>query len=134
MAQRVEIFKVTCNANTAQSAAVETVLTFDPGIVREVEIVIPDGHAGLTGIALAVAHQVTIPATGTAWIVGNDEVVRWPLDKYLNTGAWSAFAYNTDITNSHSWYLRFLIDEIAPPVSLTLPAPVAAGAIVGAGA
>jgi hypothetical protein len=100
-----------------QSAAIERNTSFNPGIVRELEIVIPAGHAGVTGIAIAQAHQVVIPATGNVWIIGDDEVIRWPLDGYANSGQWSAFVYNTDFANPHSWYVRWLIDEI----SLTLP-------------
>lgn len=108
---RVELFKVTCPPLTAQAAAIETLLIFPPGIVREWEIVIPDGHAGVTGLALAQAHQIVIPARGANWIVSNDEKINWPYRDVLNNGAWSAFAYNTDPINPHSWYLRALVAE-----------------------
>lgn len=134
MAQRVEIEVVTCAAGTLQAAPTETDLTFAPGIVREVEIVIPDGHQGETGLGLAVAHQVIIPATGNNWLVGNDEVVRWPLSNYPDTGAWSAFTYNSDPTYDHSWYLRFLIDELSGQASIPpAPQPLGVGTIMAAG-
>lgn len=134
MAQRVQIFKVSCAANTAQSAAIETDLTFNPGIVREIEILIPAGHAGETGLAIAQAHQIVIPDTGTDWIIGDDDLLRWPVTDFLNSGSWSAFTYNTDVVNSHSWYLRFLIDEIPSAVNTAAPTMLSTGAIMAAGA
>ena len=133
MADRVEIRSVTCPAATAQTAAIETDLTFPAGVVREVEIIIPSGHAGVTGIALAQAHQIVIPASGNTWIISDDEEIKWPLDNFLNSGSWSAFTYNKDATNPHSWYLRFLIDEIGTTVASTQVTPLSAAVIIGAG-
>lgn len=133
MAQRVEISSVTCPANTAQANAIETSLAFNPGIVREVEIVIPAGHAGVTGLALANAHQIIIPASGNVWIIGDDDVLRWPLDGYINSGAWSAFTYNTDFANPHSWYFRWLIDEIVLTTQSVLPVPLSTSQIMAVG-
>ena len=117
MAQRVEIFQVTAAAGTLQSAAAETPLEMAPGIVRELEIIIPSGHAGLTGLAIAQAHQIIIPSKGSVWIIGDGEPIRWPLDNFLDADTWSAYSYNTDPLFPHSWYLRFLVDEIEAPVT-----------------
>lgn len=134
MAQRIETRTATCPANTAQADAIEIDLSFDPGTVVEVDILIPAGHSGETGIALAQAHQVAIPYSGNDWIIGDDDRIRWPLEDFLSSGAWSAFTYNTDVTHPHSWYIRFLIDEIAAPVATTLPAPMSPAIIANAGA
>lgn len=117
MAQRVEIFQVTAAAGTQQAAAAETILEMTPGIVRQLEIVIPPGHAGLTGIAIAQAHQIILPRKGNVWIIGDDDKITWPLENFLDADTWSAFAYNTDAVFPHSWYLRFLLDEIEAPIA-----------------
>lgn len=132
MAQRVESFKVTAVAGGTVASPIETQLTFDPGNVTGVELLIPAGHGGLTGIALAIAHQIIVPETVGGWVVGDDDLISWPLDGYLNTGAWSAFAYNTDPVNDHSWYLRFLIDNIGAN-TVTVSTPVGVGAVMTAG-
>lgn len=132
-ADRVEMRQVTVAANTTQAAAVETDLSFPAGWVQELEIVIPDGHAGLTGIAIAQAHQVTIPAAGLVWIVSNDEVIRWELKDTLGSGQWSAFTYNLDTVNPHSFYIRFLIREAAGSQPATPSTPIAAADIASAG-
>lgn len=117
MAQRVEIFQVTCPPNTPQASAPETLLSMLPGIVRTMQIIVPPGHNGLTGLAIAQAHQVIIPASGSTWIIGDDDKIDWPLDGYLDADTWSAFAYNLDPVYPHSWYLRMLVDELQSPVS-----------------
>lgn len=132
MAQRIEIFTVTAQPNTPQSSAVEVELSFAQGIVRQIEIVIPAGHAGLTGLAIAQAHQVVIPASGATWIIGDNEPIKWPLENYLDADTWSAFAYNTDAVYPHSWYLRFLIDEIEAPSVSAPRGPIAVGDIYAA--
>lgn len=134
MADRVELFAVSCPAGTAQANAIETDLSFAPGIVVGVEIIIPSGHAGYTGLAIAQAHSIVIPASGSVWIIGDDDEIKWPLDGYLNSGSWSAFTYNTDVTNGHSWYLRFLVNEIPSVTRVPVPAPLSTGAIMSAGA
>lgn len=133
MAQRVESRVVTCPAGTTEADATEADLSFQAGVVRQVEILIPDGHAGQTGIAIAQAHQVIIPATGTDWIIGNDDRIKWDIADFLDTGEWSAFVYNNG-AYPHSWYLKFLVDEL-PAVAVTpTPAQVPVGDIMLAGA
>lgn len=132
MAQRVEILSVTCPVSTPQASAIETELPFNIGIVREVEIVIPPGHAGLTGLAIAQAHQIIIPATGTDWIIGDDDYIKWPLENYLDADTWSAFTYNTDAFYPHSWQIRFLVDELDANVPAGSTGPIAVGDIYAA--
>ena len=121
-ADRVEIRAVTCPPNTLQAAALETDLTFNPGEVIRIEIVIPPGHAGATGLAIAQAHNVCIPASGSVWIISDDETIIWPVEDFLNNGAWSAFTYNLDQLNPHTWYLRFLVRENQPQAATQAPA------------
>lgn len=132
-ADRVEMRQVMVPAGTVQAAAIETDLSFPPGWVQDIEIVIPDGHAGLTGIAIAQAHQVTIPAAGNVWIVSNDEVVRWSVTDKLGSGQWSAFTYNLDTVNPHNFYLRFLVREITDSQPAAPSTAIAAADIASAG-
>lgn len=123
-ADRVEIRAVTAAPGTTQAKALETDLSFDPGTVSEIEIVIPAGHAGLTGLAIAQAHGIIIPASGTDWITSDDEVIRWPVQDFLNNGSWSAFAYNLDPTYEHTWFIRFLVAENTPQTVVSPPPAV----------
>lgn len=132
MAERIEHFTVTVAASTAQASPAAIALAFDPGTVENIEIVVPPGHNGLTGIALRVAGQQVIPHTAGAFIIANGEVIDWPLEGFLNTGDWSALAFNTDVY-AHSFYLRFLVNEVAAPGAdvpgLVTPRALALGAV-----
>lgn len=125
MATRLEVADVTCPASTAATAPQEVALGFPGGILRRLTIVIPDGHAGLTGIALGYAHNPTMPASKGAFISGNDEVLHYDYVDQQPGVAWSAFLCNLD-TQPHTWEVRFELDEVsapAPSVSNT-PIPV----------
>lgn len=114
MADQIEPFTVTCAANTAISAAVEQMVTFDPAEVERIEVDIPRGHAGLTGIRLAIAHQVVIPYQSSGWLIGNANHYSFETSKYPHSGQWSAFMYNTD-NRSHQWLLVFHLHGIEYP-------------------
>lgn len=109
---RVEAFAVTVAAGVLPAAPSSTDVSFAPGYVVGVEIIIPDGHLGLTGIALAAAHTAILPHTVGAFIVGNDEKIEWPLQHESNAGNWQALTYNSDVF-PHTFQLRFLVVEIA---------------------
>lgn len=109
-ANRVASFDVTVAAGVASTAPTETATTFRPGHLVGLELDIPDGHEGLTGIYFALAHGRAIPETDNAWITGNDEHISWSLAGFLNTGAWSVFTYNRD-GFPHTFHIRYLIND-----------------------
>lgn len=126
-AQRVVARQVTVPAGTLSSAPLSVDVSFDQGTVTRVEIVIPDGHAGLTGLALQQAHQQIIPQDTGTWIISNDETLHWDVADYLDNGSWQALMYNTDVY-SHSFYLRFLIDNIDTAGATAAAAAIAVAA------
>lgn len=118
MAQRVLAAQVTVTAGTAVSAPHAVDVSFSAGTVTSIEIIIPDGHAGFTGIALQQAHQQIIPEKSGTWIIGNNDNPIFPVSDYLNNGSWQALMYNTDVYD-HSFYLRFLVDNINASAATT---------------
>lgn len=129
MANRFEVFDVTVPASTLKANAVETPTAFADGIVTGVEIVIPDGHAGLTGIAILQAHSQVIPWTSGAYITGNDEIIKWDTAGFIQNGAWSVSCYNSDVY-AHTFHVRYLVNEstIGGPGSLAyIQQPVVVG-------
>lgn len=125
MAERVEWFDVTVSASTAKTAPVEKALAFNQGTVERLDLTIPDGHAGLTGIRFNSAHQQVIPLTASSFIIGNDHVFTWDLHGFPDNGSWSVSMYNTDIYD-HTFHIAFLVNELstasAAPVALVSPA------------
>lgn len=111
MPDRVEVHDVTCAASVPATAPTEIAFNDAPANLRRVTIVIPDGHSGLTGIALGYGHVPIIPRTTGAFISGNDEVIHFDLSNYPIGPPWSAFVCNSDL-QSHSWEIRLEYDEI----------------------
>lgn len=109
---RVESFDVLAPAGTLKAAPLEVATPWNPGELAGVEVFIPDGHNGTTGLRIAFAHQAVLPRTEGAWIVGNDEKIEWPLAGYGNSGSWSCFVYNTDIF-AHTFHVRYLVADFS---------------------
>lgn len=127
--QRIEAFTVTVARNTAKASAATTSLTFTDGLVVWVEIVIPAGHIGQTGILLAYGGQQVIPETSGAFLTSNGETIHWELDEFPTGARWQAKAYNLDKVNAHSFYLRFGIRELSVPDTALVTVPPIPGLV-----
>lgn len=116
-------------AGTLASAPLEVSTAFLPGDLVGIELNIPDGHNGLTGIRIAAAHAQVIPRTQGAWIVGNDEHLSLDTIGYPSSGAWSALVYNSDLFD-HTFHLRYLVADFAYTQPPAVVAPIAPRGIV----
>jgi len=132
MAQRVELKQATASAGGTVGITSEVDLSFNPGTVLRIEVKIPPGHGGTTGLQIAQAHQVIIPYSNDDFIIGDDDDLGWSVTDFLNSGSWSAYVYNSDPTWPHTWYFRFLVNEIAAVPSLAAPVPLSTAAILTA--
>lgn len=110
MAERIELFDVTILAGTAIASPQVTALSFNQGIVQQLEIIVPPGPSGLVGFRIRHSAQTVIPRSGSGWIIADNEAIKWPLEGYPVGNKWSIQAYNTDVFD-HTLYLRFLIVE-----------------------
>jgi hypothetical protein len=119
---RVEAKTLTVPAGTASSAPLSGDVSFDPGVLVGVEIDIPDGHSGLTGLRVATAHQQLLPFTAGDWLIGNDESLEWALHSMPDTGNWQLIGYNTDVF-AHTFYVRFLVSDLAGVAGASVLAP-----------
>ena len=128
MAREVQRFPVTIPAGTLKSAPVQINLAMPARIVEEVEIVVPPGPRGEVGFQLGTSGSQIIPITPGQFVVTDDEVIHWPLEGQIDSGAWQMIAYNTGAFN-HTLEVRFLC-QLVP--SQVLPAgfqPLPVGAI-----
>lgn len=117
----VESFTVVAPASTTKANPLEVLTAFRVATVTRIEIDVPDGHAGQTGIFLAVAHGRVLPRTAGSFLVANDSHLGWDVFEQPNSGAWSAFVYNTDLFD-HSFYVRYsvvFLDADPNPSALT---------------
>lgn len=115
-------FTATVPAGTTKAAA----LTFDPqlppGELQRIELQIPPGHSGATGIRFTYSGQQIVPwSNAIAWIIGDNLDVGLPIEFDIDGGL-RVVAYNTG-NFVHAFLLRFTIRQLpvstAPPV-LTL--------------
>jgi hypothetical protein len=74
--------------------------------VYSVEIVIPSGHRGLTGIAIANSGGQLVPyAQEPTFLIGDDDRLEYDIGVEVDTG-FQVCVYNTDVY-PHNFYLRF---------------------------
>lgn len=130
---QVEVYDVSCPANTGANNAIEIGQIGDPSSqVSSVIIRIPAGHAGLTGIALAYGHQPVIPRNTGAFLSGDDDTFSFDLTDYPAGVPWSVFVCNLDIL-SHVWQVTWEMETadttVQPAAAVILPPSV----IVAAG-
>lgn len=132
MADDVQIYDVTCPEQTPAASALEIpTIVASIYVVTKVWIIIPDGHSGLTGIALAYGHQPVVPSNPGAFISGNDEEFPIPLSGKPLGVPWSVFVCNNDL-QAHTWETRW---ELTIPLSTpttTTPTPIPVSAIQAA--
>lgn len=123
MPTEIRTFQVTIPPGTLPTAPQLTNLSMPARIVERLDIRIPPGPAGMMGFAIASAGQPFIPYNAGAWIVADNESLSWPVEGYLESGAWQLRGYNTGLS-PHTIYLTFLLRQISDTI-----APVAAGPI-----
>lgn len=102
--------KFTIPRNTLESAPlVETLDIADTQLV-EVNVIIPAGHVGLTGLAIRLGTTRVLPwDDATAWLRGNNENRTFPIFTQA-PGVATILGFNTGVLE-HSFYLRFLVDD-----------------------
>jgi len=122
MADRIELFEITTPAGTLSSAPISTALTMLEGRIDVIELTIPGGHAGLTGLAFFHSGVQVIPKSAGTFLRGDDQSMRWEVARYPTGAKWTVKTYNLDVF-SHTHHLRLLLTDVAlePP-----PAPVEA--------
>lgn len=111
MAVEVRQFSITIPAGTPKSANFTSPMSFPPRLVREVEALVPPGPRGEVGFAIGAAGTIFLPEEVGAFIVTDNEVIHWPLDDQIDSGAWTFFGYNTG-QFPHTITVRFLVDLV----------------------
>lgn len=110
-------------ANTAEASAVSDTWSLGRVVVVELTVVVPSGHAGLTGYAVQYDGERIVPFGGsTDWIVADGVEIPIPVDVEIGH-ALVIRAFNTDIY-SHRFYTRARVVT----AGAIAPVPFGAGA------
>lgn len=113
-------FVVITPAATLEAAPLTTELAVEPGVLERVEVVIRDGHAGLTGFALRHSGGKIVPFRESHWLHGNARVVKLDVGREISGGRLQAVTYNTD-SFEHSHFVTLVLSELGETVAPTPP-------------
>jgi len=102
---------LTIPANTSKAAPKEIYLELEGELLTEVHIVIPPGHAGLSGIAVFYGIKQLFPLPPGEWLYGDNERIlfpeRWEIP--FAKASLRILGYNEDDTYEHSFIIRFIV-------------------------
>ena len=98
-----------CSANTPVSAPTTTDVPIETAWLWTVNVRIPPGHAGLTGIAVVDSGQFILPygLQEPAWLIGDDDDLFFPYAQEVGSNV-ALVTYNTDTTYDHGWQVRLV--------------------------
>lgn len=93
--------------NTAEEIPLTAVLPATGGILHQVSIKIPAGHAGLTGIAIDEGLHQIAPTNQNEWFKGDDVLFSYPEYHELPPDTHSLIlrGFNLDDTYDHSFVI-----------------------------
>lgn len=109
---REVVAEVTVPASVTRAAPQETDISFPPGEVVYVEVIVPDGVAGFSGWQLTNSGQQALPYNTGAFFISGGEKFERNVTGYNNSGRWGFRAYNED-TYTHTYQIRFSIVEVS---------------------
>lgn len=100
---------VTVAAGTAQAAPATTAWSLGNVVVETLEVMIPRGHAGLTGVHVDYQGVALLPwGQPATFLIANDETISVPVDLEIGA-ALSVVAYNLD-SFDHTFYWRAIVN------------------------
>lgn len=103
-------YPVTCPNTTPVSAPTSTSLAVSgTSSLESVRIVVPNGHAGLTGIRLDYSGETILPFSHpSTWLIGNSNDWLFDMGGFSITSKLTVVTYNTDVFD-HSWEMHFKV-------------------------
>lgn len=117
-AARIYETSVTVPAGTLPTAPQVTSWVTEDNDVLDIEVEIPPGHNGLTGIRVMKGDVQLLPFGINSWLIANDYSRVFPVGIYLPTVDVKVQAYNQG-SFPHTFYLRMTV------VNHTVPVPAA---------
>jgi len=98
---------ITVPAGTSASAPFMVTPLIGSIMVASVEVRIPRGHNGLTGLSINDSGTQILPYSNTTeWITGSDERLQFDLGQETDTGL-QLVGYNLDVF-AHTFYVRII--------------------------
>ena len=112
---RLYLHSVTVPAGTLQAAPHSEPFPLEDAYLILINLILPKGHSGYTGIRILRSGQEIVPYSNTKFIVSNDRVIPISFRSAINASGLVIQAYNTDVYD-HTFYLEATITD-TPPVT-----------------
>jgi hypothetical protein len=100
--------KLTIPLNTPQTSPFRQAKKIERGLIYQVEIQFPAGHAGLVGFRMYDGGHQIYPSNPGEWFIGDNQIMPFP-DSYLKLAEPWEFVfegYNESTDYSHTVYVR----------------------------
>jgi hypothetical protein len=101
-------------AGTPIATPVTTPWPLEDNQLLSIEIDVPDGHCGLTGIRILQASQQIVPHANNSYFVANDKNTVYPFDDQITATGLVIVTYNTDVFD-HKFYLTAVVTNLPLP-------------------
>jgi hypothetical protein len=109
-------------ANTPVAAPAQLAVVLDNATLDLFEVLIPDGHNGLTGLAVTWGGTQIIPYTMGTWISGNGEKVSLDYGGEVTQNGLVMTGYNLDIFD-HTFYMRWSVSPLTAASAVAIASP-----------
>lgn len=119
-ATRIYPLQLNVPAGTLPTAPQITPWVTEDNVVVSIELEIPPGHNGLTGIRIMKGDTQLLPFASNTWIIANDYSRVFPIDDYIPTGDLKVQAYNQG-SYPHAFFLRMTMTLYTPQVAGSSP-------------
>jgi hypothetical protein len=91
------------------------------GEVEQIDIVIPNGHANETGIAIVYSGVNVVPKMTGKWVSGNNRRHSFAVEDLPTGAGWSWVGFNNG-TLPHTFHVYFHINNLSPDAEPLPPA------------
>lgn len=104
---------ITTPKGTTVGAPLNTPVPLENNYLVDIEVLIPPGHAALTGIRVKLASQQVLPWGNNSWIKADNYVRVFDINTEIGANAVSIDTYNQDFID-HTFYIRIhLRDKVS---------------------
>lgn len=122
MSNRIYTTALTVPAKTPIATPFVQAVILDDEHLDKVEVLIPAGHVGLTGVAIISGGVFVAPYIQGTWITGDNEKVTYTHDQLITAAGFSAAGYNLD-RFAHTFRFRWYVStrQTVSPVVIETP-------------
>lgn len=103
--------EVTVPASTAELTPFSVTLPLENALLIDIEVIIPDGHLGQTGVRILQSQQQILPWGNRSWLRGNGYSRIFQVNGEIGARSISVQGYNIDF-RQHVFLLRFHLRDL----------------------